>query len=140
VVIHSGSEADTENAGFELAQSLSAGSVVALYGGLGAGKTAFARGIARGLGIPSRVTSPTFNIVNEYDGKLPLFHFDMYRISGEEELFAIGFEEYAERGGVVCVEWGELAESALPENAVRVTIERAGEGARRISILGGGRQ
>ncbi|MDR2421269.1 MAG: tRNA (adenosine(37)-N6)-threonylcarbamoyltransferase complex ATPase subunit type 1 TsaE [Oscillospiraceae bacterium] len=134
MVIYSGSEADTENAGFELAQNLAAGAVVALYGGLGVGKTAFTRGIARGLGVRSRVTSPTFNIVNEYDGRLPLFHFDMYRIGGEDELFGIGFEEYPERGGVVCVEWGGLVESALPGNAVRVTIESAGDDARVITI------
>jgi tRNA threonylcarbamoyladenosine biosynthesis protein TsaE len=134
MTIYSGSETDTENAGFALAQRLVPGSVVALRGELGAGKTVFTRGIARGLGVTSRVTSPTFNIVNEYEGEIPLFHFDMYRIDGEDELFGIGFEEYLERGGVVCVEWSERVENALPLNAVFVTIENAGDGARKVFI------
>ncbi|MDR1328509.1 MAG: tRNA (adenosine(37)-N6)-threonylcarbamoyltransferase complex ATPase subunit type 1 TsaE [Oscillospiraceae bacterium] len=134
MIIYSGGEVDTERAGRELAARLYPGAVVALRGGLGAGKTVFTRGLARGLGVTARVVSPTFNIVNEYDGRLPLFHFDMYRISGAEELFGIGFEEYLDRGGVVCVEWSELAADALPPNAIGVTIELTGDNTRKITI------
>ncbi|MDR1064828.1 MAG: tRNA (adenosine(37)-N6)-threonylcarbamoyltransferase complex ATPase subunit type 1 TsaE [Oscillospiraceae bacterium] len=134
MIIYSGGEADTERAGRELAARLYPGAVVALRGGLGAGKTVFTRGLARGLGVTARIVSPTFNIVNEYDGRLPLFHFDMYRISGAEELFGIGFEEYLDRGGVVCVEWSELVAEVLPSDAVRVTIEITGGDTRKIKI------
>lgn len=121
-------EEETEALGFRLGKKLEAGAVIAYTGDLGAGKTAFTRGVARGLGIPDRVTSPTFTIVNEYEGgRLPLFHFDMYRLGSSEELFEIGWEDYLARGGVCAVEWSENVEDALEENTIRVEIRR-GEG------------
>ena len=105
---------ETEELGERLGRTLSPGDVVAFTGDLGAGKTAFTRGIARGLGIGDRVTSPTFAIVNEYEGgRLPLFHFDMYRLTSSDELFDIGWEDYLARGGVCAVEWSENVADAL---------------------------
>jgi tRNA threonylcarbamoyladenosine biosynthesis protein TsaE len=133
------SEAETEKIGERLARSLKAGSVVALNGDLGAGKTAFIRGLARGLGVKDRVISPTFTIVNEYEGDLPLFHFDLYRLKGGDELFDIGWDEYLERGGVCAVEWSERASAFLENGAVRVMIRReGGPEQRRIAIEGVG--
>ena len=135
----SNSVEETEALGAELAVRLEPGDVVAFTGDLGAGKTAFVRGLARGLGIPDRVTSPTFTIVNEYEGgRLPLFHFDMYRLEGADALFDIGWEDYLDRGGVCAVEWSELTEEALPPETVFVTIARSpeGENARVITIEG----
>ena len=117
-------ETETEKIGESLAARLRAGDVIAYRGGLGTGKTAFTRGLAKGLGCGGRVTSPTFTIVNEYEGSIPLFHFDMYRLGGEEELFDIGWEDYLGRGGVCAVEWSERVEEALPEEAVTVAIAR----------------
>ena len=135
----SNSPEETEELGATLAGRLSAGTVVAFTGDLGAGKTAFVRGIARGLGISGRVTSPTFTIVNEYDGgRLPLFHFDMYRLSSAGELYDIGWEDYLRRGGVCAVEWREHMEEALDAGAIRVDIRRGeGEHQRRITVTGG---
>ena len=128
---------ETEALGEALGRVLPPGSVVAYTGGLGAGKTAFTRGLARGLGVQDRVTSPTYTIVNEYEGgRLPLFHFDWYRLSDAEELFDIGWEDYLSRGGVCAVEWSENAPEAF-DAPVRVTIWQAGE-ARLISIQGDG--
>ena len=110
--------------------------MVAYRGGLGMGKTAFTRGLARGLGCRGRVTSPTFTIVNEYEGPTPLFHFDMYRLNGSEDLFDIGWEDYLDRGGVCAVEWSENVTEAM-EGAVSVTIDVLGENTRRITISGG---
>lgn len=122
------SEAETEALGRRLAAALGPGAVVAYRGSLGMGKTAFTRGLARGLGYEGRVTSPTFTIVNEYEGAgLPLFHFDMYRLSGAGDLFDIGWEDYLDRGGVCAVEWSERVEEALPEDAVTVSIARCPE-------------
>ena len=115
---------ETEAIGEALGRRLHGGSVVAYRGGLGMGKTAFTRGLARGLGCRGRVTSPTFTIVNEYRGTTPLFHFDMYRLEDEEALFDIGWEDYLQRGGVCAVEWSENVTDALPEDSVFVTIER----------------
>ena len=113
--------------------------MVAYRGGLGMGKTAFTRGLARGLGCRGRVTSPTFTIVNEYEGPTPLFHFDMYRLSGSEDLFDIGWEDYLSRGGVCAVEWSEQVADALPEGTVYVTLTRHPEhdGWRSITVEGG---
>lgn len=124
------SEAETEALGRRLAAVLSPGAVVAYRGGLGMGKTAFTRGLARGLGYEGRVTSPTFTIVNEYEGKtgLPLFHFDMYRLESAGDLFDIGWEDYLDRGGVCAVEWSERVEEALPADVITVTITRCPEG------------
>lgn len=129
---------DTERVGSRLAAQLRAGDVIAFYGGLGAGKTAFTRGLAAGLGVTDAVTSPTYTIVNEYlTGRLPLFHFDMYRLSSSEELFDIGWEDYLARGGVCAVEWSETVSDAL-EGCIRVDIRRGeGENDRIITICEG---
>ena len=131
--------AQTEALGQQLGRTLAPGSVVAFRGGLGMGKTAFTRGLARGLGCTGRVTSPTFTIVNEYRGKIPLFHFDMYRLGSSDALFDIGWEDYLDRGGVCAVEWSENVADAMPEGTVYVTIRRSpeGENARIITITGG---
>ena len=127
----------TEAVGAALAARLSAGDVIAYVGGLGAGKTAFTRGLARGLGVTESVTSPTYTIVNEYlSGKMPLFHFDMYRLGSADDLFDIGWEDYLERGGVCAVEWSENVTEAM-ENAIWVRIERLSDEQRRITIEGG---
>ena len=131
------STADTEAFGCQLAQWLRPNTVVACRGGLGMGKTALTRGIARGLGYTGRVTSPTFTIVNEYEGgRLPLFHFDMYRLNSADDLFDIGWEDYLARGGVCAVEWSENVADALPEDTVRVRIAREGDTGRCITIEG----
>ena len=118
------SPAETEELGCRLGRTLGPGAVVAYFGGLGMGKTAFTRGLARGLGCRGRVTSPTFTIVNEYDGPTPLFHFDMYRLADADALFDIGWEDYLDRGGVCAVEWSENVAEALPEDTVWVDIRR----------------
>ncbi len=126
------SEAETEALGEELGRRVRPGAVIAFTGDLGAGKTAFTRGIARALGISGRVTSPTLTLVNEYEGgRLPLFHFDMYRLGSADELFDIGWEDYLRRGGVCAVEWSEKVEDAL-SGAVRVDIRRGGGEQERI--------
>ena len=132
------SETETEAAGQALAAKLRPGDVVAYRGDLGAGKTAFTRGLARGLGCHGRVTSPTFTIVNEYEGPTPLFHFDLYRLGGEEELWDIGWEDYLARNGVCAVEWSEIAPGALPENTVYVTLRRRPGAEEEREILGEG--
>ncbi len=129
---------ETEQLGEQLGRTLRPGSVVAYRGDLGMGKTAFTRGLARGLGCTCRVTSPTFTIVNEYSGALPLFHFDMYRLDSSDELFDIGWEDYLSRGGVCAVEWSERVEDALPEDALWVSFARGtGENDRIITVTGG---
>lgn len=130
---------ETEAVGAQLAGRLEPGSVIAFTGDLGAGKTAFTRGLARGLGISDRVTSPTFTIVNEYEGgRLPLFHFDMYRLGSADELFDIGWEDYLARGGVCAVEWSENIREALETGCLRVDIRRgSAEDQRIITVTGG---
>ena len=128
---------ETEKLGAALAQILTPGTVIAYRGDLGAGKTAFTRGLARGLGCTDTVTSPTYTIVNEYlSGRIPLFHFDMYRLRSSDDLWDIGWEDYLERGGVCAVEWSENVADAM-ENAVTVNLEKLGENTRRITIEGG---
>jgi len=128
---------ETEALGQALGAVLVPGTVLAYAGDLGAGKTAFTRGLARGLGASDPVTSPTYTIVNEYlSGRMPLFHFDMYRLSSSDDLWDIGWEDYLERGGVCAVEWSENVADAL-EGAIRVHIEKTGEDTRRITIEGG---
>ena len=128
---------ETEALGEKLAGLLCPGDVIAYYGDLGAGKTAFTRGLARGLCIQEPVTSPTYTIVNEYlRGKMPLFHFDMYRLESADDLFDIGWEDYLERGGICAVEWSENVEEAL-KGAIRVHIRRIGDNDRQITIEGG---
>ena len=132
-----GSPEETEAVGAALGRVLTPGSVVAYRGDLGAGKTAFTRGLARGLGCTDTVTSPTYTIVNEYlSGRIPLFHFDMYRLRSSDDLWDIGWEDYLERGSVCAVEWSENVADAM-ENAVTVNLEKLGENTRRITIEGG---
>ena len=134
----SNSPSETEALGESLGRRLSPGAVVAFTGDLGAGKTAFTRGLARGLGIPDRITSPTFTIANEYEGgRLPLFHFDMYRLGSADELFDIGWEDYLRRGGVCAVEWSENIADALEEDAVRVDIRRGASDQERVITIAG---
>lgn len=128
---------ETEQLGQKLGQTLPAGTVIAYRGDLGAGKTAFTRGLARGLGITDPVTSPTYTIVNEYlNGRLPLFHFDMYRLHSADDLFDIGWDDYLERGGICAVEWSENVTEAM-EDAITVTIQKIGEESRKITLEGG---
>jgi len=133
------SPAETEELGCRLGRTLGPGAVVAYFGGLGMGKTAFTRGLARGLGCRGRVTSPTFTIVNEYEGDIPLFHFDLYRLGSSDELFDIGWEDYLARGGVCAVEWSERVSDALPEDTIFVDIARTDEHEdwRTITVTGG---
>ena len=131
------SPAETEAVGAALAKILTPGTILAYRGDLGAGKTAFTRGLAKGLGCADMVTSPTYTIVNEYlSGRLPLFHFDMYRLASADDLWDIGWDDYLERGGVCAVEWSENAADAM-EGAIRVCIEKIGDESRRITIEGG---
>ena len=131
------SPAETEAVGAALGRILPPGTVIAYRGDLGAGKTAFTRGLARGLGADDMVTSPTYTIVNEYlSGRIPLFHFDMYRLRSADDLWDIGWEDYLDRGGVCAVEWSENVAEAL-EDFLLVNIEKIGDESRRITIEGG---
>ena len=128
---------ETEAVGAALGKILKPGTILAYRGDLGAGKTAFTRGLAKGLGCHEIVTSPTYTIVNEYlSGRLPLFHFDMYRLSSSDDLWDIGWEDYLDRGGVCAVEWSENVDDAM-ESALYVTIEKLGAEQRRITMEGG---
>ena len=130
------SPAETEKIGSALGKILQPGTILAYRGDLGAGKTAFTRGLARGLGCTDMVTSPTYTIVNEYlGGRIPLFHFDMYRLRSSDDLWDIGWEDYLDRGGVCAVEWSENVEEAL-EHFILVNIEKLGDECRRITIEG----
>lgn len=117
------SPADTEQAGEQLAQALHPGDVVAFFGDLGAGKTHFIRGLAQGLGVTDPVSSPTFALVHAYQGRIPLYHFDMYRITSWADLESTGFFDYLDAGGICAIEWSENIENALPQNAIRVSIK-----------------
>ena len=128
------SETETIKEGERIGRELNPGAVVALYGGLGAGKTVFTKGLALGLGITMNVSSPTFTIVNEYFGKIPLFHFDMYRLDSEDELFDIGWDDYLQRGGVCVVEWSEKVQGAIPLHAIKVELLSLGSNEREIVI------
>ena len=125
---------ETIAVGKKLGATIDRGDVIALYGDLGAGKTTIIRGIAQSLGIASRITSPTFTIVNEYPGKIPMFHFDMYRITDKDELFEIGWDEYLERNGICIVEWSENIEGAFPHGTIRIRIDKLDENKRSINI------
>ena len=128
---------ETEKVGEALGKVLKPGSILAYEGDLGAGKTAFTRGLARGLGATEMVTSPTYTIVNEYlSGRMPLFHFDMYRLASSDDLWDIGWEDYLERGGVCAVEWSENVADAM-EGAITVCIQKTGDDSRKITITGG---
>ena len=131
------SPGETEAIGAALGNIIKPGTVIAYRGDLGAGKTAFTRGLARGLGCTEIVTSPTYTIVNEYlGGRIPLFHFDMYRLRSSDDLFDIGWDDYLDRGGVCAVEWSENVDDAM-EDAIYITIEKLGEDSRRITLEGG---
>ncbi len=128
---------ETEQLGARLAQSLQGGEVLALFGGLGMGKTAFTRGVAAGLGVCAGVSSPTFALVHEYAGRLTIHHFDMYRVSGWEDLQSTGFFDDLGAGNVLIIEWSENIENALPEDAIRISFARgAAENERNILIEG----
>lgn len=131
------SAGQTEALGEKLAQHLNECKVIALYGDLGMGKTAFVRGLARGFGISDGVSSPTFALVNEYHGKFALYHFDMYRITGWEDLYSTGFFDYLDSGGVLAIEWSENIEAALPADALRVYFKRGREENERILTFEG---
>ena len=131
------SPAETEQIGAALGKILPPGTILAYEGDLGAGKTAFTRGLAAGLGCTDMVTSPTYTIVNEYlSGRLPLFHFDMYRLASSDDLWDIGWEDYLDRGGICAVEWSENVTDAM-ENAIRIRLEKLDGDSRRITIEGG---
>lgn len=113
---------DTQVIAKEIADTLKGGEFIAMYGDLGAGKTAFVQGLAKALGITSHVTSPTFTIVNEYEGRLPLYHFDVYRIADPDEMYEIGYDDYIDSDGVCVVEWAELIEDLFPDRYYKLTI------------------
>ncbi|MBE6750089.1 MAG: tRNA (adenosine(37)-N6)-threonylcarbamoyltransferase complex ATPase subunit type 1 TsaE [Ruminococcaceae bacterium] len=126
----------TEKIAENVAKALNGGEVIAFRGNLGMGKTCFTRGLARGLGFSGTVTSPTFALINEYlGGRLPIYHFDMYRISTWEELYSSGFFEYIEQGGIVACEWSENIENALPDNTIYIEFEFLGENERKITVF-----
>ncbi len=126
---------ETEEIAFRLAQTLKGTEIIAMFGGLGAGKTAFTRGLARGLGIEDGVSSPTFALVHEYEGKFNLYHFDMYRINTFDDLYTTGFFDYMDNG-VMIIEWSENIESVLPEDCIRIYINVIAENEREILIEG----
>ncbi len=123
---------ETEEFASRLAKQLKGGTVVAFFGGLGMGKTAFTRGLARGMGINCHVSSPTFAIVNDYGGNPPLVHFDMYKVESWDDLYSSGFFDYLDMGAILAVEWSENIENALPEDTVRVTIKKYDDANSRI--------
>lgn len=137
MIFHSTNAKETEDFASELAKKISGGTVVALYGGLGMGKTAFTRGFAKGLGNESYVSSPTFALVNDYGGNPPLVHFDMYKVESWDDLYSSGFFDYCDMGAILCTEWSENIENALPENTVRVRIEKGEKENERIITVEG---
>lgn len=133
-VYQTNSEQETMELGARLARELNGGGVVAMFGGLGMGKTAFVRGMAQVLAPGAAVTSPTFALVHEYGGDPPLCHFDMYRVESWEDLYSTGFFDYLDSGAVLAIEWSENIENAVPAGSYLVTFERTGNSARRITI------
>uniref|UniRef100_A0A7C1F817 tRNA threonylcarbamoyladenosine biosynthesis protein TsaE n=1 Tax=Ammonifex degensii TaxID=42838 RepID=A0A7C1F817_9THEO len=140
--VRTDSDEATRALGEKLGRLLNSGDLVALTGELGAGKTCFAQGLARGVGVKTPVNSPTFVLIKEYAGRLPLYHFDAYRLSGPEEFFALGSAEYFAGDGVSVVEWADRVVDALPEDRVEVTIQRLpdSEEGRLIRITGCGQR
>ena len=136
IKIKTNSASETEAAGAALGRTVRDGAVIALYGDLGAGKTAFVRGLARGMGIDARVQSPTFTIVNEYSGPRELVHFDMYRLKSADELFDIGWDDYVNRNAVCAVEWSENVREAFDGSEINVTIDILGDTRREITMTG----
>ncbi len=135
--IKTNSPAETESLGERLATKLYGGETVALFGGMGMGKTAFTRGLARGLGIDEGVSSPTFALVHEYRGRVRVYHFDMFRVTGWDDLYSTGFFDYLESGGVLVIEWSENIESALPEDAIQIEIRQGEQENERIFRIEG---
>ncbi len=132
------SPADTEDFAKALAEKLTGGEIIAFRGPMGMGKTCFTRGLAAGLGFTGQVTSPTFAIVNEYiGGRLPLYHFDMYRIEGWEDLYSCGYFDYMDMGGIIAAEWSENIEAALEGEVITVTIDKIDDNTRKITVKGG---
>lgn len=121
-------EQETGEVGYRLGQLLNKGDVVCLIGDLGAGKTTITKSIAKALEVDDYITSPTFTIVNEYDGKYPLYHFDVYRISSSEDMYEIGFEEYLYGEGICIIEWANLIEDMLPEEYMSIELNYKDEG------------
>ncbi|NLV91544.1 MAG: tRNA (adenosine(37)-N6)-threonylcarbamoyltransferase complex ATPase subunit type 1 TsaE [Firmicutes bacterium] len=138
LIINSTSEANTRDIGAALAKALQPGDIIALTGDLGAGKTALVKGIAQGLGVQEPVTSPTFALVNEYYGQMPVYHFDVYRLEEPEELEDIGYEEYWYGEGITLIEWANLVEDYLPEDVIWITVEKTGAAKRQLVITGQG--
>lgn len=132
------SEEETLLAAEKVARELRAGDIILYEGEMGAGKTAFTKGIARYLEVDDEVTSPTFALVHEYDGKIPLFHFDLYRINSYDDLYAIGFFDYLDRGGIIAAEWSENIEGLENElgGAIKVRIDKLSDNSRRITVRG----
>ena len=139
IEIITNSPAETEAFAEAFARELVGGEVIAFKGSMGMGKTCFTRGLAKGLGFSGQVNSPTFALVNEYvGGRLPLYHFDMYRIDTWEDLYSCGFFDYKEMGGVIAAEWSENIEGALDDDTITVRIERIDENVRKIMVSRGG--
>ena len=135
--IMTSSSVETEAFGEKIAARLSGGEVIALFGGMGMGKTAFTRGLARGLGIQDGVSSPTFALIHEYHGRLDVYHFDMFRVTGWDDLYSTGFFDYLETGGVLVIEWSENIEAALPQNAIHIEIQQGSNENERIFHIEG---
>lgn len=135
IVTHSAAE--TERLGERVAGVLRGGEVLALFGPMGMGKTAFTRGLARGLGVRGEVSSPTFALIHEHAGKIPLYHFDMFRVTSWDDLYSTGFFDYLETGGVLVIEWSENIEGALPEDAVRISVTRGASEDERVFAFDG---
>ena len=139
MVYYTNSPKETEQLARAMAKRLVAGDVIAFFGGLGAGKTAFVRGLCSVLAPDAFAKSPTFALINEYAGPVPLYHFDMYRITDEDDLYSTGFYDYLDQNGILAVEWSENIAYALPENHIKVTLTPLGEEKREIRIEGGDR-
>ena len=133
---YSDSPEATEQLGQRIAKTLKGNEVIAMFGGLGMGKTAITRGIAAGLGAQDCVSSPTFALVNEYEGRCKIYHFDMYRVNSWDDLYSTGFFDYIDNG-ILVIEWSENIEGALPENAIRITIEKGESDDERIFEIEG---
>lgn len=135
VKIRTFSSEETEKVGEKFAQKLKGNEIIALYGGMGAGKTAFVRGLSQGFGIEDGVSSPTFAIVHEYTGKCKVYHFDMYRVNSWDDLYSTGFFDYI-NNGILVIEWSENIESVIPDSAIKITITTIGDTEREILIEG----
>lgn len=137
ITIISNSPAETELFAESIAQKLTGGEIIAFRGGMGMGKTCFTRGLARGLSYSGQVTSPTFALVNEYlGGRLPLYHFDMYRVESWDDLYSSGFFDYIQMGGVIAAEWSENIEKALDGKVITIEFERLSDEKRKITVTG----